>query len=31
MIESSAQNIILADSSKFGLVKANHFGFWLTT
>ena len=25
MIESSAQNIILADSSKFGLVKANHF------
>ena len=25
MIESSAQNIILADSRKFGMVKANHF------
>ena len=25
MIASSAQNILLADSSKFGLVKANHF------
>lgn len=25
LIDSSAQNILLADSSKFGLVKANHF------
>ena len=25
MIDSSAQNIMLADSSKFDLVKANHF------